>query len=359
MKGVHPILRSPGEDLHLSKLLLLLLAQLQQLLSSSQVRTSISLRLRWESSVRGPQINERLHRLQLSRLHHIKRNGSEDEVREHRVELLLQVQVVEWLGEVGPVEVSVDAEHLAEDGLANLEEVAWEAGGLADPVVTGESRDWKVGGGWSRSRGRTWVGGSGWESAGSWGSWSTEIVGVGDGAWVSWEDLRVLNLAGNPALHQSDILVSWNLHWLTAGVEPREGVVAVGQVRWVQEIREKGHIRSGRHPWALSRIANGGPILGLVVNDLDESPEVAVMLDDCFHVSVTHVTGMVRLNSPWCATHSPISSVFGLVDKVMKLPLTMCLACTAFNQSGFCCGKLYAANGSFGSAGALFMDPLD
>ncbi len=118
----------------------------------------------WESAVGGPEINQWLHWLELMWLHHIQSGGGEDEVGEARVELFLEVEVVEWLDEVRPVEVSVDAEHLAEDGLADLEELLREARGLANPVVAGQGADWEVGVGWSRSdwssswRGARWVG---------------------------------------------------------------------------------------------------------------------------------------------------------------------------------------------------------
>lgn len=54
---------------------------------------------------------------------------------ETAVELLLQVQMIEGFREVGPVEVSVDAEHLEEDGLANVEKFLGESAALADPIV--------------------------------------------------------------------------------------------------------------------------------------------------------------------------------------------------------------------------------
>lgn len=49
---------------------------------------------------------------------------------------------------------------------------------------------------------------------------------VGDAGRVSWEDGGVVDLAGDPSLHECHILVSWQLDWLTTTVEPSEGVVA-------------------------------------------------------------------------------------------------------------------------------------
>ena len=60
---------------------------------------------------------------------------------EATVHTLFEAEVVEWLDEVGPVEMSVDTEHLAEDGLANFGEVRGEAAALTDPVtLAGELR---------------------------------------------------------------------------------------------------------------------------------------------------------------------------------------------------------------------------
>ena len=123
-------------------------ADLQQSLSRLDVGASICAALGGECAVCGPEINQRLHWVQLMRLQHLQRHSSEDKVREAAVELFLQAQVVEGFAEVGPVQVSVDAEHLAEDGLANFNELGRESGRLADPVRTRQGGDGEGRGGW-------------------------------------------------------------------------------------------------------------------------------------------------------------------------------------------------------------------
>jgi len=50
------------------------------------------------------------------------------------VKVLVKAEVVE-VDEVSPVEVSVDTEHLTEDGLADVNEVLWKATALANPIA--------------------------------------------------------------------------------------------------------------------------------------------------------------------------------------------------------------------------------
>lgn len=68
-------------------------------------------------------------------LQHVDLSSSKDEVTEAAVHSLLQAEIVERIDEVGPVEVSVDTEHLAEDLLTDIEELNWEAAALANPVT--------------------------------------------------------------------------------------------------------------------------------------------------------------------------------------------------------------------------------
>lgn len=107
--------------------------KLQKTLASPDIGVLVRLGLWWEGSVGGPEIDQRLHGLKLGGLEHVEGSGCQDKVREATVELLFQVKVVEWVGEVSPVEMSVDTEHLSEDHLADVEELVGEAGSLADP----------------------------------------------------------------------------------------------------------------------------------------------------------------------------------------------------------------------------------
>ena len=69
------------------------------------------------------------------RLQHVDLGGGKDEVTEAAVHALLEVEVVEGIDEMGPVKVSIDTEHLAEDGLADLNKLRREATALSDPVT--------------------------------------------------------------------------------------------------------------------------------------------------------------------------------------------------------------------------------
>ena len=78
---------------------------------------------------------------------------------EAAVHTLLDVEVVKRVDKVGPIEVSVDSEHLPEDSLTDLDKVRWEATALTDPVA--RARELREGCGkgsrTSRDRGvRTW-----------------------------------------------------------------------------------------------------------------------------------------------------------------------------------------------------------
>jgi len=69
------------------------------------------------------------------RFQHVNLHSSEHKVTEAAVHALLEIEVVKWLDEVGPVQVSIDTEHLTEDSLANFMEVRGKAAALANPVT--------------------------------------------------------------------------------------------------------------------------------------------------------------------------------------------------------------------------------
>lgn len=100
--------------------------KLHQALASAEVRILVSLGLGREGTIGGPKVDQRLHGLELMRLEHVEGRGGQDEVAEAAVEGLLEVEVVERLGEVSPVEVRVDAEHLAEDSLTDVDKILRE-----------------------------------------------------------------------------------------------------------------------------------------------------------------------------------------------------------------------------------------
>jgi hypothetical protein len=49
--------------------------------------------------------------------------------------VLIKVEMVEWFDEVSPVEVRINTEHLAEDCLADVDKLWWEAAALANPIT--------------------------------------------------------------------------------------------------------------------------------------------------------------------------------------------------------------------------------
>ena len=69
------------------------------------------------------------------RLQHIDLGSSKNKVTEAAVHTLVKVEVVEWFDEVSPVEMSINTEHLTEDGLANFDELGWKAAALTNPVT--------------------------------------------------------------------------------------------------------------------------------------------------------------------------------------------------------------------------------
>lgn len=170
----------------------------QQRLPSPQVRHRIRLTLRRKRPIRRPQINQRLHGLQVLHLQQVQRRRRQQEVAEATIQLLLEVEVVEGVDKVRVVQVRVDAEHLAEDGLADAAELLGEPAALAEPVVG------------RRGCGR---GGEGC------------VERVGDAFGVRGEDSGVVDLAGNPALHEGDVLIGGQLDGLVAAVEPGVGVI--------------------------------------------------------------------------------------------------------------------------------------
>lgn len=54
---------------------------------------------------------------------------------ETTIEVLIEIEVVEWFDEMSPIQVSVDTEHLAKDGLADIEELRWETATFSNPVA--------------------------------------------------------------------------------------------------------------------------------------------------------------------------------------------------------------------------------
>ena len=69
------------------------------------------------------------------RLQHVNLGGSKDKMAEAAVHALFETEVVEGFDKVGPVKMSVNTKHLAEDGLADIDKVGREAAALSNPVT--------------------------------------------------------------------------------------------------------------------------------------------------------------------------------------------------------------------------------
>lgn len=135
-----------------------------------------------------------------------------DEVDEARVQLLVRVDVPEGLEPVAVVDVRVDSHHLAVDALDVAFEGLGEAGGLTEPVATGE-----LGEGGVKGRGR--------EGLRSGVSWGAAAGGVGGGVRVQGrgvcgEDGGVRDLAYDPFLDKEDVLDGGDFDGFLVAVEP-------------------------------------------------------------------------------------------------------------------------------------------
>lgn len=111
--------------------------------------------------------------------------------------------MVERIDKVSPVEVSVDTEHLAEDGLADFDEILGKAAPFPHPVPVARAAQLR-----ERRRG------------------DCGIVREGDAVRVRWENADIVNLTRDPALHQSYVLVCWQLDRLAPVVQPSERMIA-------------------------------------------------------------------------------------------------------------------------------------
>lgn len=68
--------------------------------------------------------------------------------------------------------------------------------------------------------------------------------------------------------------------------------------------------------------------------------------------------GQKKRNLLWCAIHSPCSTVLGRALRVIKLPLTMCLAYEGLSHSGSGRGRWYDVSTS-SAVGRILRRPPD
>lgn len=180
-------------------------------LARPQIRELVSLGLDGERPVGGPQVDERLHRLEVVGLQQIERGGRQQEMAKTAVELLLQAQVVKRVHKVRVVQMRVGAQHLQENGLADGREFLGEAAAPAEPLPVAAAAA-AAAGGEIRGTGtrKCWVG------------------GVGYAGWVGREDVGVVCFAGDPSLHERQVLVRRQLDGLVPAVQPGVGVIPGG-----------------------------------------------------------------------------------------------------------------------------------
>jgi hypothetical protein len=69
-------------------------------------------------------------------IEHLKGHRRQDKMAETAVQVLVKAEMVERIDKMSPVEVRIDAKHLAEDGLTYVDELLRKAAALANPVGT-------------------------------------------------------------------------------------------------------------------------------------------------------------------------------------------------------------------------------
>lgn len=142
---------------------------------------------------------------------------------EAAVHWLLKVEVVEGFDKVGPVQVRINSEHLAEDSLADLDELLWETTALSNPITGAcKLREGGV------QRGRTSRDRSVEATRGVGSACDlriADVVGEGNTSRISGEYVGVVGLAGDPSLHEGDVFMGRDLNRLSAGVQPGEGMI--------------------------------------------------------------------------------------------------------------------------------------
>lgn len=101
-------------------------------------RRLFRLDLRSEQSLLGPQVDKRLHRLNLLVTNESEKSSDINKVNEACVQLLVRAHVPEWLQPVPVVDMSIATHHLPIDTLDIRFEGLWEAGGFPQPLTAGK-----------------------------------------------------------------------------------------------------------------------------------------------------------------------------------------------------------------------------
>src|SRR5690242_5557326 len=126
---------------------------------------------RGQKSLLSPQLDQRLHRLDLLVANQAVQAPDVDEVDEARVKLLVGIDVPERLQPVSVVDMCVAAHHLPVDALDVALKILRESRRFAQPITPRQLREWRVDGSW-------------WQSLGSRVSLCCRARGVGGGVEV-------------------------------------------------------------------------------------------------------------------------------------------------------------------------------
>ena len=111
--------------------------------------------------------------------------------------------MVEWLHEVLPVEMRVDAEQLKKDSLTSASKIFGKPTSFARPVI------------------RTFIR-TCWKEVSESGIVAGEIrVGiVGNSRWVGWKEFRVVNPMGDPPAGHCYKIMRWQFNRFRSTVNP-------------------------------------------------------------------------------------------------------------------------------------------
>jgi hypothetical protein len=167
-----------------------------------------------EETLGGPDVDDRLHGLQITISEQVVRLANVDKVDEVGVDVLLHAQMPEWLDPMAVVDVGIATHHLTVDAADVRFEVFWETRCSANPIAMARKiLDGCIDGGRSRRNGLITTR----------GRRTRRIVGRREGG-VDREQLRVTNFAVDPLLDELDVLDSGNADRLLVAVEPSVGV---------------------------------------------------------------------------------------------------------------------------------------
>lgn len=233
-----------------------------------------------KGTVRCPQVDEGLHGLQLRRLEHVNLGGCKDEMAETTIQMFVEIQVIERIHKVSPIEMRIDSKHLPKDGLADVDEFLGKAAALTDPVAR-TNQLCKRGAEVGRScRDRILLLGS--ETTGcvrvGCNLRTRGVVSKRHASAVCREDVCVISLACDPPLHQRDVFMSRDFNRFLFQIQPGERMTPKSQLAPDGYAVARCHIPAGRHAITCSSTTDGFTFRILVMDDSDKVPEIPIVL---------------------------------------------------------------------------------